>query len=457
MTTGDAATVWAAALGQLQVFVTKANYDTWLRDTVGLRMEGDRFVVGAPTDFATEFLHARMRSTIARQLADQLARPIDVSFEIIRSDADDAPPAILPPSPGEVPEFLRRSHIPPPSLHPALTFGTFVVGDENRLACQSAQAMLESPGTMNPLLIFGPSGLGKTHLLNAIGHAAHEQGLSVTFAAAERFGNDYVAAARDRSYEALRARYRRCDVLIIDDVQFFEGRERFQEELFHTFNELHAAGKQIVVSADRAPAQLTGIGDALRSRLAWGLAADLQKPQFDTRLAILRAKSRAHARPLPDDALVTIAEHCCPTVRELEGWLNRVIQFAPLVGGTLTPETIERALSPFTPAPSAPDPPCTDAVVEAVCRRTGATPSELRGRSRNRQVTYARHLAMYLLKHDAEKPIADIARLFDRDHSTVLGGIDRITRELRIRPETTADLTAARAALAPAAIVRAAS
>ena len=461
MTTPDAPQIWAATLGQLEFFVTRANFVTWLRDTVGLRLEGDRFVVGTPSEFTTEFLRARMRGMIEQRLAQQLGRPIDVSFELVRDDAAETPPALIaapPAAAGEVPEALRRQQPPPPSLHPALTFDTFVVGDENRLAHASALSTLESPGAMNPLLIFGAPGLGKTHLLNAIGHAAHAQGLRVVFAAAERFGNDYAAAARDRSYESFRARYRGCDVLIIDDVQFFEGRERFQEELFHTFNDLHARGKQIVLSADRPPAQLTGLGDALRSRLGWGIVADLQKPQYEMRLSLLRAKSRAHARPLPEPALATIAERCCPTVRELEGWLNRVIQYAPLVGAPLTPEVIDRALSPFATAAEPLEPPCSDDVLAAVCDHTGATPQELRGRSRNRQVTYARHLAMYVLKQDAVKAVADIARIFDRDHSTVLGGIDRIAKELRVRPETAADLRSVREALAPPmAEVRAAS
>jgi chromosomal replication initiator protein len=450
MTTLDAASTWAATLGQLELRVTRANYQTWLRDTIGLRFDGERMVVGAPNDFATEWLHAQMRGMVSRQLSEQLGRCVDVSFEVIRGEAADPPAALLPPaaSNDEVPEFMRRTQAPPPNLHPALTFGTFVVGDENRLAHDAAQSLLALPGAVSPLLIFGSSGLGKTHLLTAIGHAARERGLGVVFATAERFGNDYVRARQD-GYEAFRAKYRHCDVLIIDDVQFFEGRERFQEELFHTFNELHAAGKQVVFSADRPPSQLTGLGDALRSRLGWGLAADLQKPQFETRLAILRAKSRAHARPLPDDALVTLAERCCPTVRELEGWLNRVIAFAPLVPSTPAREVVSRALHPFAEAPEPPEPPCTDAIVNAVCQRTGATPSELRGRSRNRQVTYARHLSMYILKEDGEKTIADLARYFDRDHSSVISGIGRIQKELAVIPETVADVRAVREALAP--------
>jgi chromosomal replication initiator protein len=439
MITTDAASTWVATLGQLELNVTRANYDTWLRDTVGLRFEGDRFVVGAHNDFATEWLHARLRAPITRQLAQQLGRSVEVSFEVIRANADVPAAELLTPQRADDDRPLRAT-APPPSLHPALTFDTFVVGDENRLAYEAARSAVATPGAMNPLLLFGSSGLGKTHLLNAVGHAAHALGLRVVFTPAERFCNDFV-----------RARYRQCDLLIIDDVQFFEGRERFQEEMFHTFNDLHAAGKQIVLSADRPPSQLTGLGDALRSRLSWGLAADLQKPQFDARLAILRAKSRAHVRPLPDDALVTIAERCCPTVRELEGWLNRVIAYAPLVGGATSPDVIDRALSPFAERPLDPQPPSMDDVIAAVCKRTGATPAELRGRSRNRQVTYARHLAMYLLKEDALKPVADLARHFNRDHSSVISGITRITNELPIIPETASDLRAVRESLTPPA------
>ena len=443
----NAAATWTATLGQLELQVTRANFDTWLRDTIGLRHEESRFVVGAQNDFAVEWLSTRLRVLISKTLARVLGHAIDVTFEVVRQDEPDLPAALLPPADDvDIPEMYRKRRSSPPALNPAMTFDSFVVGEENRLAYEAARRAVSAPGAVNPLVVFGSSGLGKTHLLTAIGHDAFDAGRTVIYAPAERFGNDYVRALSG-GLEAFRNRYRTCDVLILDDVQFFEGKEKFQEELFHAFNELHSTGKQIVVSSDRLPSQLGGLLDALRSRLQWGLMADLQKPSYDTRLAILRAKAAQHANRLPESALAQIAERCCPTVRELEGYLNRVLAYAPLVGGDVTPEVIEKALSPLTATQSKKDdavPP--DRIIDAVCRHASVTPVALAGRSRSRDLTYARHLAMYLLKEDAKKTIAEIGRTFgNRDHSTVIGGIQRITMELATRPETTADLAAVRA------------
>jgi len=448
VTAQAAAATWSAALGQLQLSVTRANFDTWLRDTVGLRHDDDAFVVGAPNEFAIEWLNVRMKPLLVKALSGVLGHGTDVRFEVIRHD--DAPPVLLPDVEAtEIPEFLRKRPSPPPALNPALTFDTFVVGDENRVAHDAAQKAAAESGGVSPLIIFGTSGLGKTHLLNAVGHAAHAAGRTVVYAPAERFGNDYVRAIKDGAIERFRARYRNCNVLLIDDVQFFEGKDKFQVEFFHAFNDLHDAGAQIVLTADRPPAQLA-LMDALRSRLQWGLAADLQRPSFATRLAILRAKAAQHASRIPDEALVTIAEKCCPSVRELEGYLNRVIAYVPLVRGEATKDVIERALSPLEARARATqreerDAPCADDVIAAVCRRTGQQPADLRGRSRNRQVAYARHLAMFVLKEDARMTIAEIGRAFsNRDHSTVIAGVDRIRMELQTRRETADDLAAVR-------------
>lgn len=459
MTTApNPATTWAATLGQLQMLVTPANFDTWLRETVGLRFDDGCFVVGAQNDFATEWLHARLRPLITRTLAKTLGHAVDLAFEVISLHDAPPPPALVAdaaaaPNADAIPDFLRRNSAPAPALHPALTFDNFVAGDENRLAFEAARRVAEQPGVVNPLTIFGASGLGKTHLLNAIGHAAYTAGRSVIYAPAERFGNDYVRALSTNKLDDFRARYRRVDVLLIDDIQFLEGKDKFQDEFVHAFNDLHAAGKQIVIAGHAMPSQMSGLVEALRSRLEMGLLADLQRPAFPTRLAILRAKARAHSVRLPDDALEQIAERCCPTVRELEGYLHRVLAYVPLVGGAATREVVEQALSPLaaaatTAADALPDP---DAIIAAVCQRVGVTPGDLRGRSRTRDVTYARHLAMYLMKEDARKTIAEIGRLFgNRDHSTVLAGITRITKETKTRPETTADIKSARESLAPA-------
>lgn len=450
-----AATTWTATLGQLEMLVTRANFDTWLRDTVGLRHDDVAFVVGAQNDFAIEWLSTRLRPLIAKTLARVIGRATEVRFEVIRAE-EAAPPVLLADDVVIPPEFRKRPA--PPALHPAMTFDTFVVGDENALAAHAARAAATAADAPNPLVIFGASGLGKTHLLNAIGHEAHANGRAVMFVTAERFGNDYVRALSS-GLDAFRSRYRGCDTLIIDDVQFFEGKEKFQEEFFHAFNELHAAGKRIVIACDRAPSALGGVSEALRSRMQWGLVADLQKPGFETRLAILRAKSRNHALILGEEALTQIACKCCPTVRELEGYLNRVLAFAPLVGGEVTPQVIERALSALTPPVShEPQAPSPDAVLDAVSRRTGASIADMRGRSRNRDIAYARHMAMYLLRDVARCTPAEIGRLLgNRDHSTVLGGIARINIEQTTRAETSADLHAVRESLAAPVPARAAA
>jgi chromosomal replication initiator protein len=456
MTAPTAASTWAAALGQLELSVTRANFDNWLRDTEAISHEPGRFVVGARNEIVREWLAVRLRPLIAQALARVLGAAIEVAFEVIRPRHEDTPVFLPLEEHGAAPSRTRHgdAHGPsaaPPTLNAALTFDTFVVGDENRLAFTSARAVAQpAAASPSPFVVFGASGLGKTHLLSAIGWACHAEGSAVLYASAERFGNDYVLAITAKNTDAFRAAYRGCDVLIIDDIQFLEGKEKFQEEFFHAFNELHAMGRRIIVSADRAPMHLTGLSDALRSRLQWGLAVDLQRPAYDTRLAILRAKAQHHAVALPDEALETIAERCCPTVRELEGYLNRVIAYVPLVGGDASCDSVERALSPFasvSPALVA-EPPAPDAVIEAVCRRTGVHAADLRGRTRNRAVTYARHLAMYALREDARKSVAEIGRLFgNRDHSTVLGGIDRIEKDLRNYTDTVADLRAVRDAL----------
>ncbi|MBF6599622.1 MAG: chromosomal replication initiator protein DnaA [Dehalococcoidia bacterium] len=456
MTMDTPAAIWDATLGQLQLEVTRANYDTWLRDTIALRHDDDGFVIAAPNDFAREWLSMRLRPMIARALARVLGHKVDVVFEVLR-EPPAPPPALLEAAEDVVPEQYRKRVMPPPALNPLQTFGTFVVGEENRLAADAAARVVEQPGAMNPLLLFGASGLGKTHLLNAIGHAGYERGLSVIYASAERFGNDYVKAL-STNIDAFRARYRGAGVLLIDDIQFLEGKEKFQEEFFHTFNELQAAGHQIVVSADRAPSQLR-LNEGIRSRLQSGLSADIRYPGFETRLAILRAKALRQPLRLGEDVLRMIAERCCPSVRELEGSLNRVIAYLPLIGGVATPAAVAQALSPLAATPSREaEPPSAEAIVAAVCRRTAMQARDLSGKSRSRDVTYARHMAMYVLREDGHRTVAEIGRLFgNRDHSTVLGGIQRIAGELATRAETGADLAAIRASLAPEAAAAAAA
>jgi chromosomal replication initiator protein len=454
----NAATIWEAALGQLQVVVRPANFETWLRDTVGIAYADGVFTIGTPNAFVLEWLSTRMDTQIRKALASVIGAPVTLAFEVAGGPTQADVPELLAPlaaAADEVPAYLRKNPGPPPGLNPAMTFEWFVQGDENRLACQAAHAAAEGTGAINPLVIFGESGLGKTHLMHAIGHAAFARGRNAVYATAERFGNDYVKGLASE-LDSFRRRYRGADVLLLDDVQFLQGKEKFQDELVHAFDELHAAGKQIVVTSERVPSQLSGLSNALRSRLSWGLTADLQKPGFETRLAILRSKMRRHAAALPDDALELIAERCCPTVRELEGYLNRVLAYLPMVGGAPTAENIMHALSVFAVGEPDDAPPPAETVVAAVSVRTGVDAAALRGRSRTRDVTYARHLAMYLLREDAKLSVAEIGRMFGgRDHSTVLGGINRIALETTTRPETATDLAVVRDAIADARRARA--
>jgi chromosomal replication initiator protein len=442
-----AAEVWHVTLGQLQVGMMPAHFDTWLRDTVGLRHDDERLIVGAPTDFATEWLSIHLKPHITRALAVVLGRPADVGFEVI--PGDDAPPPLQPLAGDD--DAPRRQSVVRPALNAALNFDSFVVGPENRLAFEAARAAARGCAA-NPVVVFGASGLGKTHLLTAAAHAAADAGRAVVMVTGERFGNDIGRASVARDFETLRSRYRACDVLIVDDVQFFEGKSGFQEQFLHAFNDLHARGATIIVSCDRPPSQLTGISDALRSRLQWGLVADLQKPGADTRLAILRAKARRLAAHVPDEALAAIASKCCRTVRELEGYLHRVVAYGQSTGAALTPGIIEQALNVLTPnaTPGELSPPAADAVLQAVCRHTGAVLADLNGRGRSRGVSYARHLAMFLLKEDARKSVAEIGRLLgNRNHATVLAALRKIEVEQRTRAETSADIAAIRGALGP--------
>jgi chromosomal replication initiator protein len=451
------AAVWSAALGQLQVAVNKPNFDTWLRDTTALRFDGETLVVGAQNDFTTEWLSVRMRNVITQALARVAGGRIDVAFEVLRPEPGTEPPLLDASSPVHFDPEVAGGVFGRPggkgSPCPSLTFESFVVGEENRLAWESARNVVSAPGQQSPLVIFGANGLGKTHLLHAAANAARASGLTVVVVTGERFSNDFVHALGNNGFDRFRRRYREADVLLVDDAQFLEGKEKFQEEFFHTFNELHAAGRQIIVTCDRVPGDLGGLSHALRSRLAWGLQVDLAKPGFTTRLAILRAKAARLVPRLPDTILEQIAERCCPSVRELEGYLNRVIAHLPLLGGDPTPDLVERALAVFTRTGGHDMPtdaiPAADDVIVAVCRRTGASRSDLSGRSRSRDVSYARHLAMYLLRLDAQKAVVEIQRLFgNRDHSTVLGAIDRIENERGTRPETAADIAAIRDELA---------
>jgi chromosomal replication initiator protein len=334
---------------------------------------------------------------------------------------------------------------------PRFTFETFVVGRGTRFAYAAAQEIAREPGMgYNPLLIWGGVGLGKTHLLYAIDHELTRRGLNVAYVTAEQFTNEIVEAIRRRATPAFRERYRTVDALLVDDVQFIAGRDSTEEEFFHTFNWLHEANKQIVLTSDRPPRAMAQLHDRLRSRFEWGLMVDIQPPTFEERLAILRAKSAELELIAPEDALEQLARLECASVRELEGELKRVVMWARTLGAPLNAQSVIRALGPVRLDQRAiADRPVDAATTLAtVAERFGVTGEALRGKSREKQVAWARQVAMYLMREETSLSLAQIgANLGGRDHTTVMHGCEAVTKRIAEDTHARADVTAARAAL----------
>jgi chromosomal replication initiator protein len=312
------------------------------------------------------------------------------------------------------------------TLNPRYTFETFVVGSSNRLAHAASLAVSENPArAYNPLFLYGRVGLGKTHLLRAIGNAAHQQGLQVLYVSSEEFTNDLINAIRTHTTPAFRDKYRNTDVLLIDDIQFIAGKESTQEEFFHTFNTLHGQNKQIVITSDRSPKGLMTLEERLRSRFEWGLIADIQSPDYETRLAILRVNAERLGRPVDPEVLETIARRMQTNIRELEGALNRIVAYTYLRGIPLNAEVVDTALADLVPEPQAPEP---DKIIDAVADRFGLTRERLLSRDRSAEVALPRQVAMYLLREDVQLSLPQIGeRLGGRDHTTVMYGCDKIT------------------------------
>ncbi len=314
-------------------------------------------------------------------------------------------------------------------LNPRYTFDTFVVGANNRLAHAASLAVTENPAhAYNPLFVYGGVGLGKTHLLHALGHAAQGRGRSVLYVSSEWFTNDLINAIRSQKTEEFRAKYRSNDVLLVDDIQFIAGKERTQEEFFHTFNTLHGAGRQIVISCDRPPKSLVALEDRLRSRFGWGLIADVQPPDFETRIAILRAKADGCATRVPDEALAYIARKIPSNIRELEGALNRVMAHTNLMHVPLTLEAAQAALESILSHAADLSP---ESILSAVAQHYGLPQEELVGRSRRRAVSNPRQLAMFLIREETNASLPQIGQfLGGRDHSTILHGCEKIGSQI---------------------------
>jgi chromosomal replication initiator protein len=445
--------LWSAALGEIQIGLSKGNYETWFKDTAIVSEEDDVFMVGVPNAFAREWLENKYRNQIRETLTRLLSRTVDVRFVnlVAASVRSDRPVAATPAgsaiSSGNQPSERPRDASAPAILNPRYTFSTFVVGSNNRLAHAAALSVAERPGhSYNPLFVYGGSGLGKTHLMHAIGHAVigRHPKKRVAYATSEKFTNEFINSIRGQKSEEFRERYRRIDVLLIDDIQFLTGKEGTQEEFFHTFNAIHEEGKQIVLSSDRPPKAIERLEDRLRSRFEWGLIADISSPDLETRIAILRAKAEAQNVPVPPPVIDFLAQRIVSNIRELEGALTRIVAYATLNAVPVTTQLAQEILQNilYNPRQKTLSP---DKIVEAVAKYYGVPVGELKGKARDKQVVLPRQIAMYLMREETEAPLLRIGEaLGGRDHSTVLHGCEKIEREMAENDDFRRDVGALR-------------
>jgi len=419
--------IWAAALGELQLQMTQATFDTWLRDSRCVRYEANTFTIGVQNGYAKDWLEHRLCAPIRRTLARLTGRTVDVKF-IVWSEGlpKEEPPPLLNIQPSATgPTTYSAGASSQANLNPRYIFERFVVGPSNRLAHAASMAVAENPAAAyNPLFLYGGVGLGKTHLLHAIGHACQAQGLRVTYVSSEEFTNDLIDSIRAQTTDSFRERYRTTDLLLVDDIQFIAGKESTQEEFFHTFNALHGTGKQIVVSSDRTPKAMSTLEERLRSRFEWGLIADIQPPDIETRIAILRSKAASCQIPVPDELLTLIAGRIQSNIREIEGALNRVVALATLTNQPLTQELAEEALSTVNPVRARPTP---DQILSQVAAHFGVEVDALQGRGRSKAIARPRQIAMYLMRQETDASLPQIGALLGgRDHTTILYGCEHI-------------------------------
>ena len=421
----SASEIWEAALGELQIQVSKPNYRTWLEKTAGLEYQNDKFVVSVPNVFVAEYLDKNQRSLIEKTLIGLASSPgINVSFQVDGKCKDFSDPHSTD---GKISPAAQG----PYSFKPNYVFESFVVGKSNHLAYSAARGVAQNQGgTYNPLFIYGGVGLGKTHLLHAIGHAAMANNSKVICVSAEQFTNEFVAAVQQRKTEAFRNKYRNADMLLVDDIYFINGKEQTEGSFFHIFNELHNANRQIVITSDQPPRSMKFFEERLRSRFEWGLVVNIQPPDFETRLAILQSKAAGRAIDITLDVLEFIARRTQQNIRELEGYLNRVVAYAKLLKASPDIELATQALEDITGK----EPETTfitpHLIIKAVADSFSLASVDLTGSKRDKETTLARRMAMYLLRQETNCSVAQIGQeLGGRDPSAVTNACKKISAD----------------------------
>jgi len=427
METRSAQEIWDAALGELQIQVNKSNYRTWLEKTVGLSYRDNQFVVSVPNSFVTEYLDKNQRSLIEKTLIGLTSSPdIKVVFQVDGKYKNS--------SGGRGAEWKNLPAIQtyPSRFKPNYVFDSFIVGSCNRLAYTAAQRVARNPGcSYNPLFIYGEVGLGKTHLLHAIGHVALASNIQVICVSAEQFTNEFINAVRERKTDEFRNKYRSIGMLLVDDIHFISGKEQTVESFFHTFNELHNANCQIVITSNQPPKSISLLEERLRSRFEWGLIVDVQPPEFETRLAILQANVKRRGINVTLDVLELIAQQIQQNIRALEGSLNRVVAYAELFRASPTIELAAQALKDIASRECKGGSITPSLVIEAVADSFQLAPVDIKGRKRDKETTLARRVAMYLIRQETNCSLAQIGQeLGDRDPSAVTNACKRIAGDI---------------------------
>ncbi len=420
--------VWQAALGQLQLEMPRATFETWLRGATLLTHEDGAYVVGVANAYQKDWLENRMLGTVKRTVSGMAGRSVEVRFVVWANGHNKAAETETPnDSPVNLPELLPTTGAT--KLNPKYIFETFVVGASNRLAHAASVAASENPAkAYNPLFIYGGVGLGKTHLLQAVGNACRMRGLQILYVSSEEFTNDLINAIRSHTTESFREKYRSADVLLIDDIQFIAGKESTQEEFFHTFNALHGQDKQLVLTSDRPPKAMVTLEERLRSRFEWGLTVDIQPPDLETRQAILRSKAERAKRQVDPAVIELIARRVQSNIRELEGALTRVIAYAELIGQPLTLELATSALADLLPRHRTLT---SEQILASVAAFYNTTIAILTGRDRSRDVALPRQVAMYLMREETDASLPAIGdAIGGRDHTTIMYGCDKIADQI---------------------------